>query len=274
MFVKEDHQFFRCTGCALERIDPQPSDETLAKIYGEHYYDAWGLHRDEQTVATLKKATFAYILDKLPTMPRGAKLLDLGAATGFLLELAKERGFDPYGIELSEFGAGEIKKKLGEGHVFCGDVEDARFSDAKEGDFQVITMCDYLEHVRSPRRVLERVRELLAPRGFIALTTPDTSSLTHRVLAKGWSHYKIEHIHYFGRQNLTRLLESAGFERVTFRPLLKTLNLKYIREQFEMYPHPVLSRVARALGSTVPDVLQAHTIRLMTGEMLAIAQKR
>jgi 2-polyprenyl-3-methyl-5-hydroxy-6-metoxy-1,4-benzoquinol methylase len=273
LFQKEAHTFVRCDDCKLERIDPAPTDATLAEIYGKHYYDAWGLHSDADTVAQLKRATFAYVLDLLPPMPAGSKLLDLGAATGFLLEVAKQRGLDPYGVELSEFGAGEIAKKFGEGHAFRGEVGDATFPDAKPGDFAAVTMCDYIEHVRDPRAVLARVHELVAPGGAVALTTPNTASVTHRLLAKGWSHYKIEHLYYFCPDNLKRLLEAVGFVNVEFKPLWKALNLKYIREQFEVYPHPVLSKLARALGKTVPSRLQAAKLRLLTGELVAVARR-
>jgi 2-polyprenyl-3-methyl-5-hydroxy-6-metoxy-1,4-benzoquinol methylase len=273
LFEKDDQRWVRCQGCALERIDPPPTDETLSAIYGKHYYDAWGLHDDVSTVSQLKKATFSYVLGQLPSLPRGAKLLDCGAATGFLLEIAKEKGFEPYGVELSEFGANAIAEKFGKDRSFRGEIESASFPDAKEGSFQAITMCDYIEHVRNPRRVLERAHELLAPGGVLALTTPDTDSLTHRGLGKGWSHYKVEHLYYFGHKNITKLLESAGFTKVEFKPLWKALNLKYIREQFEVYPHPVLSQVARGLGKVVPNRLQAQTIRLLTGEMLAVARR-
>lgn len=273
LFEKDEHRWTRCQACSLERIDPPPTDATLSAIYGKHYYDAWGLHDDVSTVSQLKKATFSYVLAQLPALPSGAKLLDCGAATGFLLEIAKERGFDPYGVELSEFGANAIAEKFGKGHSFRGEIESATFPDAGDGSFQAITMCDYIEHVRDPKRVLGHAHELLAPSGVLALTTPDTGSLTHRALAKGWSHYKVEHLYYFGRENITRLLESAGFRDVEFKPLWKALNLKYIREQFEVYPHPVLSKVARGLGKVLPTKLQAQTIRLLTGEMLAIARR-
>jgi 2-polyprenyl-3-methyl-5-hydroxy-6-metoxy-1,4-benzoquinol methylase len=271
LFEKADHCFVRCARCGLERIDPPPTDETLAAIYGKHYYDAWGLHGDEQTVAELKKGTFAYVLDALPESVRGGRLLDCGAATGFLLDVAKERGFKPYGIELSEFGANEIARKFGEDRAFRGEIEDAKFPDAGEGSFQAITMCDYIEHVRSPRRVLEKARKLLAHKGVVAMTTPDAGSMTRKVLASGWSHYKVEHLHYFKKENLKRLLEDVGFSRVTFRLLWKSLNLKYMREQFEVYPHPVLTPVARGLGKTLPDSLQRRPLRVLTGELLALA---
>ena len=273
LFEKDDHRWVRCDACALERIDPPPTNETLSAIYGKHYYDAWGLHGDVSTVSQLKKATFSYVLGQLPPLPAGAKLLDCGAATGFLLEIAKERGLEPYGVELSEFGANAIAEKFGKDRAFRGEIEDATFPDAGEGSFQAITMCDYIEHVRNPRRVLERARKLLAKGGVIALTTPDTDSITHRALAKGWSHYKVEHLYYFGHDNISQVLHAAGFNHVEFKPLWKALNIKYIREQFEVYPHPVLSKIARGLGQVVPNKLQAQTIRLLTGEMLAIARR-
>lgn len=271
MFAKADHQFVRCGGCGLERIDPAPSDETLAAIYGKHYYDAWGLHDNESVVAELKRGTFGYVFDMLPRSVRGGKLLDLGAATGFLLEVAKERGFEPYGLELSEFGASEIARKFGEGRAFRGEIEDVKFPDAGPGSFNVVTMCDYIEHVRDPRGALERVKKLLAPGGVIAVTTPDAGSISRKVLASGWSHYKVEHLHYFNRTNMRRLLEDVGFKSISFKPLWKSLTLQYVREQFEVYPHPVLSEVVRGLGKVIPDSLQRRPMRIMIGELLAIA---
>jgi hypothetical protein len=48
--------------------------------------------------------------------------------------------------------------------------------------------------------------------------------------------------------------------------------LKYVREQFEVYPHPLLSAAARGLGKAVPSRLQRRPLRVLTGELLAIAQ--
>ncbi len=222
LFEKADHRFVRCIECGLEKIDPPPTDETLAAIYGRHYYDAWGLEQDGESVAQLKKGTFGYVLDALPV--RRGKLLDCGAATGFLLAVAKERGFEPYGIELSEFGADAIARKFGPGRSFRGEMEEASFPDVGDGGFDAITMCDYIEHERFARRVLEKAKPLLAKVGVIALTTPDTESLTRKVLTSGWSHYKVEHLHYFGRATLTRMLNELGFHDVTFKPLWKRLS--------------------------------------------------
>jgi 2-polyprenyl-3-methyl-5-hydroxy-6-metoxy-1,4-benzoquinol methylase len=271
MFEKLAHHFVRCGGCGLERISPQPSDETLARIYGEHYYDAWGLQDSEQTVANLKKRTFQYVLGKLARPAPGVRLLDCGAATGFLLDVARELGYDPYGLELSEFGAQEIANKLGADHVFCGELPEAKFPGVAPGEFGVITMCDYIEHVRDPRQTLTLARRWLAPGGSIAITTPDAGSPSRRVLGTGWTHYKIEHLFYFNKRNLERLLKDVGFSSVRFYPLWKSLTLDYIGHQFEVYPHRALTPVARALRR-MPQTIRALPLPFTTGELLAIAQ--
>lgn len=269
MFEKLAHSFVRCDGCGLERISPQPSDETLAKIYGAHYYDAWGLHDNEDTVAALKKRTFRYVLGKLGLPAQGPKLLDCGAATGFLLEVAKELGYEPYGLELSEFGANAIADKFGADHVFCGELQAARFEGVSK--FDAITMCDYIEHVRDPRQTLELARGWLAPGGTLAITTPDAGSPSRRMLRNGWTHYKIEHLFYFNKHNLERLLKDVGFSSVKFYPLWKSLTLDYIGHQFEIYPHPALTPVARVLRH-VPASIRATPLPFTTGELLAVAR--
>jgi 2-polyprenyl-3-methyl-5-hydroxy-6-metoxy-1,4-benzoquinol methylase len=268
MFDKLDHHFVRCEACGLERITPQPTDETLAKIYGSHYYDAWGLHENEEIVAQLKRRTFQFVLGKMPGPNGSSKLLDCGAATGFLLEVARDLGYDPYGLELSEFGAKAIATKFGADHVFCGELEAASFS---PGEFGAVTMCDYIEHVRDPRRTLELARRLLKPGGVLALTTPDTGSLSHRVLRTGWTHYKIEHLFYFNQENLARLLRQSGFASVDFYVLRKSLTIDYIGRQFEVYPHPALTKLAR-VAKLAPRAARAFPLPFSTGELLAVAR--
>lgn len=272
MFDKHEHHFVRCTGCGLERIAPQPTDDTLAKIYGAHYYDAWGLHDNEGTVAELKRRTFRYVLGKLGAVEHGAKLLDCGAATGFLLEVARDLGYEPYGLELSEFGAAAIAEKFGADRAFCGELQDCRFADAGPGDFRVVTMCDYIEHVRDPRHTLALAHALLGPGGTLAITTPDAGSASRRLLGTGWTHYKIEHLFYFNRHNLERLLREVGFSSVTFHPLWKSLTLDYIGHQFEIYQHPALTQVARMIKRFAPEAIRTLPLPFTTGEVLAIAR--
>jgi SAM-dependent methyltransferase len=272
LFEKAAHRFVRCARCGLERIDPQPTDATLAKIYGAHYYDAWGLHDDETTVRDLKRRTFTSILSRLGVPAPGARLIDCGAATGFLMEVAEGLGYRPYGVELSEFGATEIGRRFGADRAFCGELEAAEFADAPRGSFDVVTMCDLIEHVRDPEAALREALAFLRPGGALVITTPDAGSWSRRVLGQGWLHYKIEHLFYFSKPTIRSLLGRAGFAAVEFHPLVKSLTLGYIDDQLESYPHPVLTAISRAVRTIVPARVRTRPLPFLTGELLAIAR--
>src|SRR5262245_46972880 len=112
LFEKDGHAFVRCADCSLERIDPQPSDATLAAIYGEQYYDAWGLQVDAGQVERMKMGTFRRIIASVDSLRPGVRVLDCGAATGFLMAAARDAGYEPYGVELSEFGGQKIAERF------------------------------------------------------------------------------------------------------------------------------------------------------------------
>ena len=265
---KENHHFVRCTSCGLERVDPQPTDETLERIYGEHYYKAWGLATDAEAVEQMKRSTFQRVLRGIGS-GRG-RLLDCGAATGFLMGVAKDMGYDPYGVEISEFGAGKIAERFGKDHAVQGNLEDVPFPD---GHFNVITMCDFLEHVRDPERVLKKAHALLAPGGKIALTVPHVGSLSQRTMGMRWTNYKVEHLYYFGKKNLESLLSKNGFRGYRARTLLKTMNIQYMAHIFSEFPHWLFTPVMRTAGAVLPSRVQRAGFPIATGDMVAYAEK-
>lgn len=270
---KVGHTFVRCEECGLERIDPPPTDEELAKVYGEHYYDAWGLKRDEEAVERLKRATFATVVSEAGALKKGARVLDCGAATGFLMQVASDAGYEAYGIELSEFGAGKIGERFGKDRVFQGEIENASFAGLSKGCFDAIFMCDYIEHVRDPERVLRHAYDWLAPGGMIVISTPRVGSLTHRAMGLSWTHYKVEHLYYFSRDSLERLLCKTGFVGYGGRALVKTMNLDYVTHQFSVYPHKLLTPAVNALRSVLPDAARRAPFPISMGELLAKAHK-
>ena len=81
----------RCAECGLGMQHPQPPAAVLARIYGQEYYRAWGLEKEEAAVRQQKLATFAMRLRRLGPLPQGARILDCGAATGHLMEAARRQ---------------------------------------------------------------------------------------------------------------------------------------------------------------------------------------
>lgn len=271
-FHRLDHRYERCDDCGLERINPAPTDAELARIYGDHYYDAWGLSDAADEVCAMKKATFRRVVAAAGPLPPGAPVLDCGAATGFLMEVAHETGLAPYGIELSAFGAQHISDRFGADRVFQGQIEDAPFSRGSGAPFAAIFMCDYLEHVRSPARVLRRAAQWLQPGAPLIVTTPRVGALTQRLMGAAWSHYKTEHLYYFSPANLRALLARTGFTFERHEAMRKNITTGYVCNYFATYHHPLFSPVARLL-SRLPQRVRDYDIGLIMGEMLVVARR-
>ena len=266
--------FYRCPDCRLEFIFPQPDDNVLKEIYSGSYYDAWGLHIDARTAEKSKLLTFEYRLNLVKDrLSKGDKILDCGCATGFFLDLVKQHGYAPYGIEISDYAVKVAKEKFGDENIFKGNLEQAVFKGEKENIFSAIFMTDYLEHVRSPREAVSSAWRLLKPGGVMVITTPDTSSLSKSVLNKSWIHYKTEHLFYFSKKNISRLLEQDHFTNLEFQKAKKYFTPEYVFHQFNVYRHPLFTPAGRMMYRITPSGLRKAVFSLTIGEMVVTAQK-
>lgn len=274
LFHRESLRFITCVTCGLQRIDPPPTTEAMAEIYQRTYYDAWGLESEPERTARMKRASFARLLRQYEgPVGDGRRLLDFGAATGFLMQVAEESGYLPYGIEINPFGAEAIATRFGSGRVFCGEAEQAKFSGIPGEAFDVALMTDYLEHVRRPDDVLRAAWSFLKPGGRLILTTPDTSAWSRRLMGGNWPHYKAEHLFYFSRSNLQRLLEACGFELEAVSDARKVLSLRYVARVLQGYPHWLLTPLSKGAGRLLPDALLDGHFSLPRGELELSARK-
>lgn len=266
IFEKAGHDFYRCIACNLEKTYPQASDSELSSTYNKDYYEAWG--NDLRACEEVKKETFKIRLKLIPE-DKNKKILDCGCAAGYLLEIAREQGFIPYGIDINPMGIEIARQKFPSHQILEGKLEDHPFPD---GFFYAIFMNDFLEHVRKPAEILKLVHQLLESGGFLVIATPDTNSFSRRITRKYWPHYKPEHLFYFNRDNFGVLFKNTHFRLLSVKKAWKCLTLDYLMAYFHKYPQkflPILSKVVRLL----PYSIRFRKIWFYCGEMALIAQK-
>jgi SAM-dependent methyltransferase len=198
-------------------MSPQPTASDLADLYTETYYvsiDSRERGYDGYvTEAENWRRTFRDRLGDLPKT-RGT-LLDVGAATGFFVEQAAAVGWDAIGVEPSEWAAAYARDEL-RVDVRTGTLESMQFPDAT---FDVVTMWEVIEHLPDPRTTLAEVRRIIRPGGRLVLSTPDAGSPAARLSGKRWLGWRKvpEHVYFFDRANLDRLLRQSGFMPVRHR---------------------------------------------------------
>ena len=184
---------------------PRPTDEDLARCYGEDY--AYGAH---QLIETEKRWRSGRMLDWADV--KGGRLVDVGCMFGYLLDEARARGAETWGVELSGPPAEAAAER---GHkIDCGTIEEFQ---KKHPDtrFDVIVAQHVLEHVTDPGSFLDAARAMLRPSGRLALAVPNMEARVRSLARRSWGWYQVPvHVYHFGKESLRRLLEAHGL-RVT-----------------------------------------------------------
>lgn len=218
---------YRCAQCRLVFVAPLP--EETSSIYAQDYFTGaergYGYVDYDTDKQAMEKVFIGYLkqLENLLTKTNRS-ILDIGAATGYFLDLARRQGWETAGIEISDYAA-KVARQRGL-DVKTGVVGQDLFP---VSFFDVITMWDVLEHVRDPRSDLTRVYRLLRPGGLLLINTPNSGSFLARLLGTGW-HLLVppEHLHYFTPKSLALLLEQLGFEVLKISFQGKVFTLEYI----------------------------------------------
>jgi 2-polyprenyl-3-methyl-5-hydroxy-6-metoxy-1,4-benzoquinol methylase len=192
----------RCTACGLVFSDPQPREE-VERRYRETYDLAahFGAREPRKTLLYERR------LARLPSPSAGHdRLCDIGCADGQFLELARDAGWQVCGVELNPPA---VKRTRTRGiEVFEGSLE--AIEDLPWRSFDLVTSWDVLEHTAQPREFAERAARLLAPGGWLALTTLNRRSLAFRVFGTNWSMVVPDHFTYWDMRSLRSLFTSLG----------------------------------------------------------------
>jgi 2-polyprenyl-3-methyl-5-hydroxy-6-metoxy-1,4-benzoquinol methylase len=192
----------RCTACGLVFSDPQPREE-VERRYRETYDLAahFGAREPRKTVLYERR------LARLPSPSAGHdRLCDIGCADGQFLELARAAGWQVCGVELNPPA---VKRTRARGiEVFEGSLE--AIEDLPWHSFDLVTSWDVLEHTAQPREFAERAARLVAPGGWLALTTLNRRSLAFRVFGTRWSMVVPDHFTYWDMGSLRLLFTSLG----------------------------------------------------------------
>lgn len=214
---------YKCKHCGSEFLNANEKFE-----YNQEYYQSWFCNPNNK-IEKIKRTNFKYLLTTYFNSLKNKKLLDIGCATGFLLQEAQSLGVKIYGIDINEWAIQHAKEKLPNARLYCGQLHRALekkfFS---ENYFDIVIGTDIIEHISDCRSFLKNVLRALKRGGKAAFTTPYVESLSHRLLGFYWFQYKPEHISFITSKALTLLANEMGFKIETIVPIKKRLSLEYI----------------------------------------------
>ncbi|MCF8878637.1 class I SAM-dependent methyltransferase [Hyphobacterium sp. SN044] len=202
-----------------------PSEAELAEYYSQKYFTkedasshyAYAYEDRDLRHKLIQPTETERVVGSTPRT-----LLEVGAGEGFTLAYFHRKGWEVKGVDFTADAAKEFNPEIA-GRVIATDAFawlDAEIDGPNRYD---VVICNHvLEHVPDPCALLSRLRGVVAPGGYVRISTPnDTSWLQDYIIATGRAdpEYFVcvpDHINYFNAQTLRHVVEAHGFEIAEF----------------------------------------------------------
>jgi 2-polyprenyl-3-methyl-5-hydroxy-6-metoxy-1,4-benzoquinol methylase len=263
----------RCRQCGLFYTTPRLTLAETAEIYSESYfasddpstigYDDYSGHAEglRQVFEDNLRVIEEYVRPP-------ASILDIGCAFGYFVEIARSRGWNAEGVEISSF-ASEVARKRTGATIHTGTLANAKIDSAS---FDAVSMWDALEHTVDPSAELTAVCRILKPGGYLFMTLPNAGSLVARLMGSHWYGFKsaAEHNYFFSAKTVGRALENAGLRRLEIRRGVWPCSARFLTSKLAPY-----SKTASRLAGWLVRRMGAEekVVKFKFIDMFVIAQK-
>jgi SAM-dependent methyltransferase len=199
------YTLYVCDTCRSELFDPDEHPVDLESLYASE--EPSEMYRRFRRVLVWSHEV--RLLQRLSAGPVRS-VLDIGCRTGDFL-MHWPTGVRRVGVELSA-PAAQVARERGL-TVVQSPIE--QYSPPEP--FDVVTLYAVLEHLAQPLTMLQRLPQLVAPHGVVAILIPTHQSLKQRLLTRlgrRWHMYNPPlHLSFLSYQLLDSLMRGLGFRR-------------------------------------------------------------
>jgi SAM-dependent methyltransferase len=207
-------QFVRCDDCQNIYLNPRPANDEIPTIYPPNYY-SYNYEGQLNSLALkakeiIDKRTFSAIIALLDDPID--HYFDIGCGTGRYLCFINNMGVPKnhiYGIELND----SVTQRLRQDgfQAFSSPLEE--LDDLPKNTFQLITLFSVLEHVASPRDLMIKAYEILAPGGLLVFEVPNAKSTNAKLFKdRYWGGYHTpRHWNLFSAETIESVALSLGY---------------------------------------------------------------
>lgn len=237
------YSIVKCNYCGVSKTYPSPPN------HNNRYENKQNIDAIINTERYADKNVFSFLASDVlrfldDNKISDGKLLDIGSGSGVILSLAIQKGFDATGIELSAGLVGYCQTV--QLNALNMNLLEAKFED---NYFDVITMSQVLEHIKTPKSILKEIKRILKPGGFLIISVPNYDNIIFHLKKSKYLPLQPEcHFWHFSLESLKRLLINENY------------NLEYVRISSRNYHYTKLLSIL-----TDPKVDVTYSKKLANG---------
>ena len=184
---------FQCGKCGLVQLISEPVE------YFKNVITAATLSGDARNSRLSQMKNFREKYNLL-----NKKVLEIGCASGSMLDVIKEAGMSAFGVEASKDSVDEgLKKGRKIIHGFIGDLKKI-----SHGPYDAFVSFNYLEHMPEPTKVLNIINSNLSSNGLGLVTVPNFDFL---LKTKCFYEFVPDHLSYFTKETISNIFLNCGF---------------------------------------------------------------
>jgi spore coat polysaccharide biosynthesis predicted glycosyltransferase SpsG/SAM-dependent methyltransferase len=208
----EEFSLLRCRRCGdlflFELRDKggiYDNEDYFLEDYKQQYGCSYIEDRDTITSMGLERIT---VIEEI-AVSRG-RILDVGCAMGFFLDLARSRGWETQGIEISEFASRWARENL------SLDVITGSFLNLElpPESYDAVTFFFVAEHLCDLEAMARKTYAILKKGGILCIALPNRGGISFRINKEEYIvHHPRDHYIDTTVRNLARFLKGFGFER-------------------------------------------------------------
>lgn len=188
---------------------------------------------------------------------KNKRVLDIGCYDGYITEKIKNQNNEVVGIDISKEGV----RLCVERGINCIEYDIEKSFPFNDKSFDVVFGGEIIEHIFDTDAMIQEIRRVLKPNGFLILTTPNIAALTKRIRLLFGKNPFIEiglisddgmsagHIRYFTINSLKKLLNRNDFIIDIWKTDFVTLHKMRLVWLGKIFPRLGYSLIVKAVPS-------------------------
>lgn len=213
LYEKDLFVWVRCNNCSMVYLNPRLNDSAVHQFYNSSANAIYNVAKFENISESQNldnKANFENLItiNNWRKSEDKGKLLEIGCASGFFLQKAKEFGYEIHGLELNNKNWQFSRDLLGD-TILNVDLLEAKYPPEM---FDVIYLRDVIAHIPDPEPFLQECYRIIKPGGVLFIDTHNIGGFIHKIVKERHTVlFGFMEPNHFSTSTLTKILSNTGF---------------------------------------------------------------